>query len=115
MVSPGDDTTIVLPGTRHRFFNPSETEDIEFIGLVVPAHEGLERSLYILYGLANDGKCNADARPTSFVTACLIGDMGDLRFPGPMKWLGGGVLVKCVAAYARWRGLEAELLKKYWY
>lgn len=101
-------------GTRHRFFNPSESEDIEFIGKVVPAHEGFEKSIYILYGLANDGKCDADARPTSFVTLCLIGDMGDLRFPGLMKWLGGGLLVKCVAAYARWSGLEAELLEKYW-
>lgn len=101
-------------GTKHRFFNPSATEDIEFIGKVVPAHEGFEKTIYIMYGLANDGECDDEGVPTSFVVMCLVGDMGDLKIPGPMKWFGGGLLVKCVAAYARWSGLEERLINKYW-
>lgn len=43
-------TAHVPPGTKHRFFNPSETEDVKFEGKVEPAHEGFEQSVYIIYG-----------------------------------------------------------------
>jgi quercetin dioxygenase-like cupin family protein len=44
---PGE-TAIVEIGTKDRIFNPSADEDIEFVGKVVPVHEGFEQSIYIM-------------------------------------------------------------------
>lgn len=101
-------------GTRHRFWNPSETEDLELLVKTVPAHDGFEKSLYLFYGLANNGESDSTGKPSSFVTRCLVGDMADIQFTGPLKWLGGGLVVRWVAAYARWSGLEDRLLERYW-
>jgi mannose-6-phosphate isomerase-like protein (cupin superfamily) len=110
---PGE-TAVVEIGTKHRFFNPSADKDIEFVGKVVPAHEGFEQSIYIMYGWAEDGLCDENALPKSFVHLCLMADLGDMRWPGIMSVL-GNPLIKSVAAYGRWSGEEDRLLKKYWY
>lgn len=76
---PGDSTlkfkpaeTAVVPiGTKHRFCNPSKDETVEFVGKVVPAHEGFEKSVHIIYGLAEDGECDAQGLPKSFVHLCI--------------------------------------------
>ncbi|PVH89671.1 hypothetical protein DL98DRAFT_647396 [Cadophora sp. DSE1049] len=113
--TPGE-TAVIPIGTKHRFFNASETDDVEFVGKVIPAHEGFEKSLYICYGLAEDGECDDKGLPKSFVHLCLMADLGDMRWPGFMLVAGlGNMLVKVVAAYARWSGEEDRLLKKYWY
>ncbi|KAK0125398.1 hypothetical protein ONS95_000585 [Cadophora gregata] len=113
--TPGEMAVIPI-GTKHRFFNASESDDVEFVGKVVPAHEGFEKSLYICYGLAGDGECDEKGLPRSFVHLCLIADLGDMRWPGFMLVAGfGNMLVKVVAAYARWSGEEDRLLKNYWY
>jgi hypothetical protein len=49
------------------FFNPSKEETVEFVGRAVPAHEGFEKSVHIIYELAGDGECNAQGLPKSFV------------------------------------------------
>ena len=110
--NPGE-TAVIPIGTQHRFFNPSKEETVEFVGKVVPAHEGFEKSVHIIYGLAADGECDAQGLPKSFVHLCLMGDMGDMRWPGMMAM--ANPLIKAVAAYARWSGEEERLLKKYWY
>jgi hypothetical protein len=109
---PGE-TAVIPIGTQHRFFNPSEEETVEFVGKVVPAHEGFEKSVHLIYGLAADGQCDAQGLPKSFVHLCLMGDLGDMRWPGMLAM--ANPLIKAVAAYARWSGEEERLLKKYWY
>ncbi|KAH6724167.1 RmlC-like cupin domain-containing protein [Leptodontidium sp. MPI-SDFR-AT-0119] len=113
--TPGE-TAVIPIGTRHRFFNNSENEGLEFMAKVVPAHEGFEKSLYICYGLAEDGKCDEKGLPKSFVHLCLMADLGDMKWPGFMLTAGlGNMIVKVVAAYGRWSGEEERLLMKYWY
>ncbi|KAH7342750.1 RmlC-like cupin domain-containing protein [Rhexocercosporidium sp. MPI-PUGE-AT-0058] len=113
--TPGE-TAVIPIGTRHRFFNASETGDLKFVGKVIPAHEGFEKSVYICYGLAEDGKCDEKGLPKNFVHMCLVADLGDMRFPGFMLVAGlGNMIVRVVAAYGRWSGEEERLMKKYWY
>ena len=99
-------------GARHRF-TAEGADEIRFKGEVLPAHAGFERSLYIMYGLANDGLAGPDGLPKSPVQKALIANMSDMSFPG-----GTGMIMNAVigmlAAYGRWSGEEERLLKKYW-
>ena len=100
-------------GKTHRFFNEGD-KPVLIEGSVLPAHAGFEKSIYILFGLNNDGLADpTTGLPYSLVHAALVGDMGDMRFPGfkggMMNYIG-----KALAMYARWTGVEEELLKKYW-
>ncbi|EXJ54651.1 hypothetical protein A1O7_09992 [Cladophialophora yegresii CBS 114405] len=111
-LKPGEAADIPV-GTIHRFFNDGDT-DVTFKGFVRPAHAGFERSLYILFGLNNDGLADPETgMPRSLLHTALIGEMSDMKFPGfrggLMNHVGG-----LLAAYARWTGVEEELLKKYW-
>ncbi|KAK4692113.1 hypothetical protein P7C71_g5026, partial [Lecanoromycetidae sp. Uapishka_2] len=115
----GEDTKVFKPGetaevpvgTKHRFFNANSDKDVEYMVELRPAHEGFEKALHIMYGLARDGEVGPDALPKSFVVQCLMAEMGDMSPPG---WT-VKPLLKAVAAYARWMGEEERLLKKYWY
>ncbi|KIW22394.1 uncharacterized protein PV07_12283 [Cladophialophora immunda] len=111
-LKPGESADIPI-GTSHRFFNDGD-KDVTFKGFVLPAHAGFERSLYILFGLNNDGLADAETgMPHSILHTALIGEMSDMRFPGfqggLMNYVG-----KVLAVYARWTGVEDELLRKYW-
>jgi mannose-6-phosphate isomerase-like protein (cupin superfamily) len=109
---PGE-TAVIPIGTKHRFFNDTDAE-IKFEGKASPAHEGFEKSVYICYGLANDGECDDKGLPKSIVHLCLMADMGDMKWPGVTGTL-GAPFIKSMAVYARWSGEEERLLKKYWY
>jgi mannose-6-phosphate isomerase-like protein (cupin superfamily) len=111
-LKPGEGLDVPI-GTVHRFFNDGD-KDVKFRGYVRPAHAGFEKSLYILFGLNNDGLADPKTgMPTSLLHTALIGDMSDMRFPGfqggLMNYVGS-----LLAMYARWTGVEEELLKKYW-
>ncbi|PIB03038.1 hypothetical protein CB0940_11745 [Cercospora beticola] len=78
-----------------------------------PASAGFEKSLYVFFGLANDGLLGKDLMPLNMLHTLLLGYWGDMGFPGVV----GGIMntVQTVGAtYARWTGVEAELLEKYW-
>ena len=96
--SPGE-TAIIPINTKHRFFNDTDA-DVEFLGKLVPGHEGFEKSLYVIYGLAEDGECDEKGLPKSFVHLCLMAQLGDMKWPGLMSWVGNGA-VRAIAAYAR--------------
>lgn len=108
-LNPGE-SKIVPTGTKHRFFNPYSDRDITFTTEVRPAHEGFEKSLYIMYGLARDGHCDEKGLPKSMMHLCLMADMGDMSSPGAL----GKMIVKAFAAYGRWSGEEERLLQRYW-
>ncbi|EXJ81699.1 hypothetical protein A1O1_07764 [Capronia coronata CBS 617.96] len=112
VVKPGEAVDVPI-GAKHRFFNESDKE-VKFRGWVLPAHAGFEQSLYILYGLNNDGLGDPKTGlPSSLLHTAVVANLGDMRFPG----LAGGMtnyFVKILAWYARWTGVEEELLKKYW-
>ncbi len=110
-LKPGEAATAPI-GVKHRFFNDTD-HNVTFEGIMRPAHEGFERSLYILYGLANDGLTNEGALPKSFVHLCCVTHMGDFSFPGTFGFFMNPI-TKLVAWYARWSGVEGELTRRYW-
>jgi hypothetical protein len=60
--------------TKHRFFSPSEEGTVEFVGKVVPAtHEVFEKSVHIIYVLAEDIDCDAQGLPKSFMPFAFDG------------------------------------------
>ena len=110
-LKPGDTATAPM-GVKHRFFNDTD-HDVTFEGTVRPAHEGFEKSISILYGLANDGLANEGAFPKSFVHLCCTTHMGDFSFPGMFGFFMNPI-TRLVAWYAKWSGVEEELTRKYW-
>ena len=100
-------------GTNHQFINETDL-DVEFEGKITPGHEGFEKCMYVLYGLANDGLANKDGIPTSMVSVSAMSDLSDMRFAG-VTGVAMNVAIAAVAAYARASGTEKELLEKYWY
>jgi hypothetical protein len=97
----------------HRFFNDGD-KDVTLKAWVLPAHAGFEKSMYIMFGLNNDGQADPKTgMPLSILHTALVADMGDMRFPG---FKGGLVnfLTKVLATVARWSGVEEELLARYW-
>ncbi|MCJ1351822.1 MAG: hypothetical protein MMC33_001806 [Icmadophila ericetorum] len=89
MLSPGESKT-VMPGEVHYFFNPGE-EDVEMKVLLQPAREGFEKGLYILYGLARDGKSSNGGIPNNLMHTAII-----------------------LASIGRLLGMEEQLVKRYW-
>ena len=110
-LKPGEIGTVPL-NTIHRFFNDSD-EDIEYVAEVRPAHQGFEQSVYIFYGLANDGLTDEKGLP-SLINLCVLGQMGEMRFPG-LNGVAMNLFTTALCAYARWTGVEENLLKRYWY
>jgi hypothetical protein len=71
--------------------------------------------LYILYGLANDGLCEADAKPKSLVDAAVALRLGDFMFAGGLPFrVMMGVMFGVADWVGWWNGREEELLKRYW-
>lgn len=109
ILKPGESRLIRI-GEVHRFFNPGDRE-IRFKNEVRPGHTGFENALRILYGLASDGLYNEWKLPKDFRHLAICGIMSDMRLPGLMSIT--TPLLKFVAARARRKGIERQLLDKY--
>ncbi|KAF2169455.1 hypothetical protein M409DRAFT_52693 [Zasmidium cellare ATCC 36951] len=107
---PGETFTVPI-GTLHRF--SAGPEGAKFKIRVEPGDEGFEKSIYILFGLARDGQLGKDCLPTNPIYTAVIGSLGGMYFPGATGALLNGVTA-VMAAYARWSGVQDELIKKYW-
>ena len=103
----------IKPGEWHRFFNPSDTEDIIWSARVYPAHQGFEKVLYIYYGLAEEGHCDAAGAPTSMYYALMLMNMGEVSYPGFVMFFLGFAAV-LVGWWARISGEEERLTRKYY-
>lgn len=108
------ETATVPTGVVHRFFNPSPDKECKFAVEIRPGHEGFEKFLYIAYGMANDGLCDEDGIVKDKSVMALISDLGDIRLAGSWAML-MNPMIKGLAAYKRWMGVEEELLRRYWY
>lgn len=109
LLKPGE-FYVVKQGEVHRFFNPGDKE-IKFRNEVHPGHEGFENTLRILYGLAADGLYNDKGVPKSLTHLAICGIMSDMRLPGLMALT--TPLLKFIAARAREKGIEQQLLARY--
>lgn len=112
ILQPGDSRTVPA-GEVHHFFNPGK-EEVELKIVLRPSVEGFEKGLYILYGLARDGKTHSGGIPNNLIHGSIVFVMSDM-------WPAGiaGVILKPViialAALGRALGMEEDLLRRYWY
>jgi mannose-6-phosphate isomerase-like protein (cupin superfamily) len=107
----GDSITVPLR-TPHNFFNSGSKPVIAQVKLE-PGHEGFEKGIAIGYGLAGDGLTDKKGTPKSFTHLALLIDLTNTRPSGAMSLM--MPLIKWVANRARKKGIENELLEKYYY
>ena len=105
------ETATVPAGQLHRFFNPSDTEEIVFKVLIQPGSQGFEASLQVAYGLATDGLTNDKMVPKSLAHMALLVTWSDTNMPGVFSWI--EPLFKWIARRAVKRGLDKELKERY--
>lgn len=96
--------------TLHRFFNPT-TQPVRFLVELRPGSTGFEQALQIGYGLAADGKTNAQSIPTNLYHMALLFTLGESNLPGLMALL--TPLFRLLAARARNLGIEQALIERY--
>ncbi|KAF2878227.1 hypothetical protein BDV95DRAFT_15666 [Massariosphaeria phaeospora] len=111
ILKEGESAT-VPPREEHYWFNDGD-EEVEIEVKIEPAMEGFEKGLYVMYGLAQDGKGGNAGVANSIVDTAIICSMADM-------WPGGVIgttlipLLKSLAWVGRKTGKEDKLLKKYW-
>lgn len=101
-------TVLVPPGTVHRWFSATDDEVTFAVLEVRNRAERLEQLiLRQLFGLAQDGKTNAEGRPTLLQSAVTMLEFSDaLRFTRP-PWAVQRMLYGTVAPLARLLGYQA--------
>lgn len=86
VLAPGQ-RAVVLPNTKHCFFNPSEEHTVFFDVELQPANAGFERSLIMVYGLAQEGLTNEGGVPRSLLHLALLVHWSDTEPTGPVRML----------------------------
>ena len=117
-VSIGNETLTLKKGESatvpkkavHSFTNKS-AEPVKATIELLPGHQGFENSIYIMYGLASDGKCDKDGLPKNISHLALSATMSDTSLPGFMTLV--MPIMKVIAKIAQWRGIERKLIDKY--
>lgn len=110
LLQPGE-SYLVKKGEEHRFFNQGN-ERITFSNKVVPGSTGLENTLRILCGLAEDGQYSDKNIPRNVYHMGVCAVMSDMRLTGIMGII-TTPLVRLFAYLARKKGIEKALVKKY--
>ncbi|MDQ1085700.1 cupin domain-containing protein [Siphonobacter sp. SORGH_AS_1065] len=110
MLKPGE-SYLVKMGENHRFFNQND-QRITFTNKVVPGSTGLENTLRILCGLAEDGLYTKANIPSNIYHMGICAVMSDMRLTG-IAGIVTTPLVKILARLGRKKGLEADLVRKY--
>ncbi|PVH97116.1 hypothetical protein DM02DRAFT_616720 [Periconia macrospinosa] len=106
------ESVTVKPGEPHYFFNDGD-EEVVFEMKFEPAHEGFEKSLYVMYGLARDRKPGLQGVAGSVLDTAVFCGLGDI-------WPAGvtGAMLIPVLKGLRWvakrSGREEKLVKRYW-
>lgn len=109
VLNPGD-TATAPARTLHRFYSRTSTPTRFRVDLR-PGNPGFERALRIAYGLAEDGLLTATGMPRRLDHLAVLVDMGATLPAGPLAML--LPLFRWLAARARKRGVEAELIARY--
>ncbi len=99
-------------GQVHRFYNPG-SERIIFQVRIEPGSAGFERSLYLLYGLTQDGYARENGLLKEFDHTAIFLNLSDTRVPGLLNIM--NPLFKRAARNAERSGLQDELLERYFY
>ncbi len=98
-------------GDEHAFFNPGG-DTITFTVRIEPGHPGFEKSLYILYGLSNDGRVDEDGIPENIYHTAVfatLSDTGSSEVGTLLSWV-----IRRLAGRAQRMGIEDELIERYY-
>lgn len=110
MLEEGE-TVRVKAGDLHCFFNPSESESVEFHVLIDPGNTGMEIGIQVAYGLARDGRTTNDATPKNLYHMALLLHWTDINVPGFFS------LIAPILGWLRQRavkkGIDRELIRQY--
>ena len=110
-LKPGESLTVPV-GQPHHFFNDGK-RTVTCQIKIAPAHEGFIKGIAIAYGLAADGLSNKKGVPKSLLHLALIIHLTDTIATGPLRWM--MPLFGWMARRARKKGIEQQLLDKYYY
>lgn len=108
-LNEGESFTIP-PHVLHNFQNDSD-KPIKFRVELRPGHSGFEKCVQIGYGLAGDGRTNKKGIPHKLSHLAVILGLGDTNLPGVYTFMTTVLLL--MAARARRKGIEAELVNQY--
>ena len=106
---PGARATVKI-GQKHRFFNPSDTETIQFSVLLEPGSSNFEMAIQVVYGLSRDG-LTRNGIPKNLYHLALVGVWSDTHLPGIEGGL--GPVFRWLAARAVRKGIDRELKYRY--
>jgi len=100
----------VQKGVTHRFANESDTA-VFFSTTIQPGSEGFEKSLYILYGLAQDNQTNDKGVPKSLLDLAVVSKISDMHQPGMLALL--SPLITLFYFIARSKNIDKKLQQRY--
>ncbi len=106
---PGQEVTVPA-GIVHSWSNDEARRALALVELA-PGHAGTETALRVLSGLAADGRLHPGGSPRSPLHAALVLAWGEARVPGLYGALRPGM--RALAAVARLRGIDRELIERY--
>lgn len=98
-------------GDVHYFFNNSN-EKSTFQVRIEPGSPGFEKSLYILYGLVNDGLVDEEGLPTDILHTALFAAYSDTRASGLLRVM--NPIFSRLAGKAQREGIESDLIERYY-
>jgi hypothetical protein len=104
-------TVLQKPRSFHFNFGEGIDKTVRFLVDIQPGSTGFERALQIAYGLATDGKANKQGLPKNLYHLAVIFVLGEGRMPGAFGLM--MPLFRFLAARARKKGIEQELIQKY--
>ena len=113
ILNPGENASVPI-GVNHRFYNPSDTDDIEFRIRTDPGVEDFEKGIHVAYGLAAEGLTDKQGAPSSLVHLAIFMRTADIH-PSGLLWKLMTPIFAAVYWYGRWSGEEERLLQRYWY
>ncbi|MBX3063807.1 MAG: cupin domain-containing protein [Anaerolineae bacterium] len=108
-LKPGESATAPKM-SLHRWFNNTSEMAVVRVELT-PGNAGFERSLRIAYGLATDGLVNDKGIPKNIAHLALLIELSDTGMPSIFSLI--KPVMRRIAASARRRGIEQELIQRY--
>jgi quercetin dioxygenase-like cupin family protein len=108
-LKPGESATAPI-NALHRFYNET-SQTTRFLVELQPGSVGFEQGLQIAYGLAVDGRTNKEGMPTNIYHLAVILELTETMVPGVFALV--APIFRYLAARARRKGIEQELIRKY--
>lgn len=106
---PGQEVTAPA-GIRHAWRNDEPAPALALVE-VRPGHAGVERALRVVDGLAADGRTRPDGTPRNLLHSALLLRWSEARLPGARGAVAPVMVL--LAAAARMRGIDRELIERY--